>query len=371
MRWPKQTDRLPSRRLFIRRLGGMVFFFLPAGQWLSWLFGPPPEASISSVFFVDMASNQSESDSAASTFTPGYLSLHRSGELKRRGEILWQMMDICRLCPRECETKRLEGQKGDCGSTSRLEVSSFHPHFGEEDPLVGKGGSGTIFMTHCSLRCVYCINWQISMGGEGQVRSIDELAQMMLRLQQMGCKNINVVTPTHYTPHIVLALDKAASWGLHIPLVYNTSGYEKLEILRLLDGIVDVYLPDFKYFDGAMAHKYSSEARDYPERARAALKEMHRQVGVAKPAGDGIMYRGLMIRHLILPNGVSGTEQVTRWVASNLSTDTWFHLMSQYSPSYRAYQYKELSRSITRSEHQLAVEHARQAGLTNLHVQGG
>jgi len=360
---------LSSRRRFLKQVGALFVFLLP-GHWLSWFFGGGQMRSVSFNFSETMASKNTDPIDS-STFTPGYLRLHQSGELKRRGEILWQMMDICRLCPRECETKMLEGQKGDCGSTSQLEVSSFHPHFGEEEPLVGSGGSGTIFMSHCSLRCVYCINWQISMGGEGQARSIDEMAQMMLRLQQRGCKNINVVTPTHYSPHIVLALDKAAEWGLHIPLVYNTSGYEKLEVLRLLDGIVDIYLPDFKYFDGSMADKYSSGARDYPDRARAALKEMHRQVGIANAAEDGIMYRGLMIRHLILPNGISGTKQVAHWVAENLSQDTWLHLMSQYTPSYKAHQYQELSRPITRVELQRVIEHARRAGLTNLHVQRG
>ncbi len=303
------------------------------------------------------------------SYEPGYLKLHRSGELKRRGQILWQMMDICRLCPRECETKRLEDQKGDCGSTSQLEVASFHPHFGEEEPLVGDGGSGTIFMTHCSLRCVYCINWQISMGGEGRPRSIDELARMMLRLQSIGCKNINVVTPTHYVPHIVLALDKAAGQGLRLPLVYNTSGYEKTQILKLLDGVVDIYLPDFKYFEGDMAAKYSSDARDYPDRAKAALLEMHRQVGTAHPADDGLMYKGLMIRHLILPHNISGTDRIIAWIARHLPRDTYLHLMSQYSPSYHAREYPKLSRRITYGELNQAIQAARQKGLSNLNVQ--
>jgi len=319
-------------------------------------------------FFEDM-DRQSMNTTPGNSYEPGYLTLHRTGDLKRRGQILWQMMDICRLCPRECETKRLDGQKGDCGSTSQLEVSSFHPHFGEEEPLVGEGGSGTIFMTHCSLRCVYCINWQISMGGRGHTRSIEELSQMMLRLQSMGCQNINIVTPTHYLPHMVLALDKAAAAGLHIPLVYNTSGYEKTETLRLLDGVVDIYLPDFKYYDSSMAAKYSSDASDYPERVTAALEEMHRQVGIAQPGDDGLMNRGLMIRHLVLPNQISDTEKVTAWVAQNLSKDTYFHLMAQYSPSYKASQYPRLNRRITRSEYRHAIEVARQAGLTNLHIQ--
>lgn len=310
------------------------------------------------------------SRSEKTAFEPRYLELHRSGELKRRGEILWEMMNICDICPRECENNRLDGQKGDCGSTSQLEVSSFNPHFGEEHPLVGDGGSGTIFFTHCALRCVFCINWQISMGGRGQERSIGELASMMLRLQETGCKNINVVTPTHYTPHILLALDRAAAKGLRIPLVYNTSGYEKVETLKLLDGAVDIYLPDFKYFNGRMANKYSSEASDYPERAKAALLEMHRQVGVAKPASDGLMYKGLMIRHLVLPNGVSGTKEVIEWVANNLPKDTYFHLMAQYQPTYKANKYPQINRRITNREYNEAIQHARNMGLTNVNVQG-
>ncbi|MCF8335096.1 MAG: radical SAM protein, partial [Bacteroidales bacterium] len=304
------------------------------------------------------------------SFEPRYLELHRSGELKRRGNILWEMMNICDLCPRECENNRLDGQKGDCGSTSRLMISSFNPHFGEEESLVGDGGSGTIFMTHCSLRCVYCINWQISREGRGENRNIDELASMMLRLQNIGCKNINVVTPTHYSPHILLALDKAAKQGLRIPLVYNTSGYEKVEVLKLLDGVVDIYLPDFKYFQSSMAAKYSSGAREYPEMAKAALLEMHRQVGVARPADNGLMYKGLMIRHLVLPNGVSGTKDVIEWVARILPKDTYFHLMAQYQPAYEADQYSQINRRITRREYQEAVSHAQKMGLANLDVQG-
>jgi len=192
---------------------------------------------------------------------------------------------------------------------------------------------------------------------------------MMMRLQSMGCKNINMVTPTHYVPHMVLALDKAAAAGLHIPLVYNTSGYEKAETLRLLDGVVDIYLPDFKYYDDKMAARYSSDASDYPDRVKAALKEMHRQVGIAQPAEDGLMNQGLMIRHLVLPNGISDTGKVAAWVALNLSKDTYFHLMAQYSPSYKASQYPRLNRTITRGEYRHAIEVAREAGLTHLYIQ--
>jgi len=303
-------------------------------------------------------------------FEPLYLKLHRSGELKRRGEELWNIMKSCRLCPRECGVNRLEGQKGFCQASSQLEISSYHPHFGEERPLVGKGGSGTIFLTNCGLRCVFCINWEVSQGGMGTTRHIEEMAEMMLHLQKIGCHNINVVTPTHYSPHIVLALDSAAERGLRLPLVYNTCGWESIEILKNIDGIVDIYLPDFKYSDSAMAAKYSSEAYTYSEKTQAALLEMNRQVGVAKPARDGLMYRGLMIRHLVMPNGISGTKKVVEWIAENLPKDTYLNIMSQYRPIYKAFDYPELSRSITRTEYTEAVRWAREAGLTNLDIQG-
>lgn len=310
------------------------------------------------------------SEKTAGIFEPGYLELHNNGVLKRRGEKLWSMMERCELCPRMCGANKLKGERGFCGADSKLEIASYHPHFGEEKPLVGKGGSGTIFLSNCSLRCVFCINWEISQGGEGSRRSLDEFANMMLALQKMGCPNINFVTPTHYSPHILLAVDKAAAKGLRIPLVYNTCGWERVEILKILDGIVDIYLPDFKYSDGEMAAKYSSGARAYPEMTQKALLEMHRQVSVAKPAGNGLMQRGLMIRHLVMPNNVSGTKEVIDWIASNLPKDTYLNLMSQYSPMYKAVDYPEISRKITREEYSDAVNHAKAAGLTNLEIQG-
>ncbi|MFH1243507.1 MAG: radical SAM protein [Pseudomonadota bacterium] len=307
---------------------------------------------------------------AESDFEPGYLRLHRTGELKKRGKDLWEMMRSCELCPRKCGVNRLEGDEGFCQASAQLEISSYHPHFGEERPLVGKGGSGTIFLTNCGLRCVFCINWEISQGGIGEPRSIEDLAGMMLRLQGMGCPNINLVTPTHYSPHIVLALDVASGKGLRVPVVYNTCGWERLEILKMLDGIVDIYLPDFKYWDGKMAAKYSSGAESYAEITKTALLEMNRQVGVARPAGDGLMYRGLMIRHLVMPNGVSGTRQVIEWIAGNLPKDTYLNIMSQYRPMYKAFDYPAISRGITTEEYADAVRWARKMGLTNLDIQG-
>jgi len=273
-------------------------------------------------------------------FEPAYITLYKKGELRARGEKLWEIMKTCRLCPRECGADRLSGNEGFCHASSRLEISSYTPHFGEETPLVGKYGSGTIFFANCGLRCVFCINWEISHEGQGSARSIDDLASMMLDLQKKGCHNINVVTPTHYLPHIILALDTAAEKGLRLPLVYNTCGWERLDILTMLDGIVDIYLPDFKYSSGAMAATYSADAKIYPEITRKALIEMHRQVGVAHPDERGIMQRGLMIRHLVMPNNVGGTKEVVDWIAENLPNNTYLNLMSQY-----------------------------QAGLTNVHQQ--
>ncbi|MBW1781009.1 MAG: radical SAM protein [Deltaproteobacteria bacterium] len=278
-------------------------------------------------------------------------------------------MEACRLCPRECGINRLDGDEGFCQASSQLEVSSYHPHFGEERPLVGQGGSGTVFLTHCGLRCVFCINWEISQGGMGKARRLTELAEMMLHLQKIGCHNINFVTPTHYVPHIVLAVDMAAEKGLRLPLVYNTCGWERLDILKKLEGVIDIYLPDFKYSDDNMAKKYSSDAREYAEVTKAALLEMNRQVGVARPAGDGLMYRGLMIRHLVMPNGVSGTRGVIEWIAENLPKDTYVNIMSQYRPMYKAFDYPEIARRVNRTEFSDAIGWAKAAGLTNLDIQ--
>lgn len=308
--------------------------------------------------------------SARSDFEPGYVKLHRTGELKERARELWNIMERCALCPRACGADRRTGKKGFCKASAELVVSSHHPHFGEEKPLVGTGGSGTIFFSNCSLRCVFCINWETSIGGVGRTVRVEELAEMMLELQRIGCHNINCVTPTHYSAHILLALDIAAGKGLRLPLVYNTCGWESLEILKKLDGVVDIYLPDFKYSDGAMAAKYSSGAESYPRVTKEALLEMHRQVGVARPAEDGLIYRGLMIRHLVMPNNVGGTRDVIGWIAENLPKDTYLNIMSQYRPMHRAREYPEISRRITRKEYEDAVKYARKAGLTNLDVQG-
>jgi len=294
--------------------------------------------------------------------------MHRGGELRERGNKLWSMMEECELCPRMCGARRLDGERGFCGASSQLEIASWHPHFGEERPLVGRGGSGTIFMTHCGLRCVFCINWEISHLGDGIRKDIADMAAMMIELEGMGCANINVVTPTHYAPHIVQALDIAIGRGLDLPLIWNTCGWERLEVLELLDGIVDIYLPDFKYSDGEMAAKYSAGARNYPGVTQKALLEMQRQVGTAHPAPDGLVHRGLMIRHLIMPNGVSGTGKVIHWISENLPRDTYLNLMSQYTPAYKASRYPDISRKLKKKEFEEAVKFAERAGLTNLDI---
>jgi putative pyruvate formate lyase activating enzyme len=305
-----------------------------------------------------------------SGFTPGYVELQTSGVLRERAEQLWESMKKCKLCPRECGANRLAGEEGFCGSDDRLKIASFHSHFGEEQPLVGRGGSGTIFFSNCSLRCVFCINWDISHGGSRSITSEESLADMMLDLQNRGCHNINIVTPTHYSAHLLKALDLAAAKGLRLPLVYNTHGWERLEILRQMENVVDIYLSDIKYADDAMASCYSSGADSYPELSRAALLEMHRQVGIAQPAPDGLMYRGLMIRHLVMPNGVSGTKEVIGWIGQNLPKDTYLNLMSQYRTMFRAERYPDIARRLTLKEYQQAVKWAHETGLTNVDVQG-
>ncbi|THB78966.1 MAG: radical SAM protein [Desulfobacteraceae bacterium] len=307
----------------------------------------------------------------ATAFEPAYLKLHKTGELKKRAEKLWAMMETCQLCPRACGVNRLEGEIGFCRTPgATLAVSASHPHFGEERPLVGKGGSGTIFLTHCNLRCVFCQNWEVAQLGRGVERNLDELAKMMLALQQVGCHNINFVTPTHYSAHILRALDMAAGAGLQLPIVYNTSGWERLEILDILDGIVDIYLPDFKYWESAMSAKYSSGADSYPEMTRQAILAMHGQVGVAHPTKKGIMQKGLMIRHLVMPNNTGGSEKIMSWIARKLPKDTFVNIMAQYNPLYKAYDYREISRRITGKEYKKVVKRAKKLGLTNLDVQG-
>jgi putative pyruvate formate lyase activating enzyme len=302
----------------------------------------------------------------AGTFEPAYLRLERTGELKDRAEALWSIFKDCRLCPRRCGANRLAGEKGRCSSTAELKVASAHPHFGEERELVGQNGSGTIFFSNCNLLCAFCQNWEINHRGDGRFISHDDLAEMMLRLQRRGCHNINLVTPTHVNPHIVKALRVAIGRGLRIPLVYNTGGYDSLEVVRLLDGIVDIYLPDFKYMDGELSATYSSGARNYPEVAAQVIKEMHRQVGEVQVDSQRIATRGLMIRHLIMPHNIAGTDRFVRWVATELTPTTYVNLMAQYRPAHRAREFPKIARRPTREEIEQAFRWAREAGLQRI-----
>jgi putative pyruvate formate lyase activating enzyme len=299
-------------------------------------------------------------------FEPAYLELERKGELARREKELWSIYEKCRLCPRKCEVNRLAGENEVCKATDELKVHSAGAHFGEEEPLVGRYGSGTIFFSHCSLRCCFCQNWEIAHRGDGGAISHGELARAMLSLQARGCHNINLVTPTHMVPHIVRALRIAVARGLRLPLVYNTGGYDKLETIQKLEGIVDIYMPDFKFQDGERTHRYCAEAADYPEVAAAAIKEMHRQVGVLSRDERGIATRGVILRHLVMPHNLAGTERFVRWVADELSPETYVNIMDQYRPSHKAFDYPEIARPLSRAEWRQAVGWAKDSGLTNL-----
>jgi len=291
-----------------------------------------------------------------------YPGLHASGELARRAASALRLLESCRVCPHECEVDRTAGELGICGAGLLPSVASFGPHHGEERPLVGAGGSGTVFFTHCTLRCVFCQNFDISQRASGDVLSIHELAEVFGKVQAMGCENINLVSPTHYTPQILSAVDIAAGEGVTLPLVWNTSGYESLETLALLDGVVDIYMPDVKYAEPETADRLSG-ARDYPARAFAALREMHRQVGELQMDARGVATRGLLVRHLVLPGGLAGTAEVMRFVAREISADTYVNVMAQYRPCFRSGEVPEIDRPITTEEHAAALRLARESGL--------
>jgi putative pyruvate formate lyase activating enzyme len=293
---------------------------------------------------------------------PSYLRLYKSGELDERIAKLDKILESCGLCPRRCGANRLVGEEGFCRSGKELMVSSYGPHFGEEGPLVGTGGSGAIFLTNCNLDCVYCQNYEISHLGYGQVRSGPQVADVMVRMQESECHNINLVTPTHFAPQLVKAVKIAIGKGLKIPLLWNCGGYESIEVIRLLEGIVDIYKPDFKYGDNAVAEKYSN-APGYFQVAREVVKEMHRQVGDLMLDGEGIAYKGLLVRHLVLPNDLAGSEKVLRFIAKEISTGTYVNIMAQYRPCGRAPEFPELNMKPTLAEYRKAVDIARGFGL--------
>lgn len=299
---------------------------------------------------------------------PKYLKAYREGILQERADRLYRELKNCEICPRNCRVDRLEGKVGFCKTGKKARVYSYFSHYGEEPAISGENGSGTIFFSNCNLGCLYCQNYEFSQLGKGKEVEEEELASYILELQKEGCHNINFVTPTHVIAQILKALILAIEKGLSIPLVYNTSGYDSLEALKLLDGIFDIYLPDARYGDSGIAFKYS-QAKDYPTVNKTALKEMYRQVGKAKINDAGVIESGLIIRHLVLPNNLSSTDKIMRFIAQELSPDTYISLMSQYFPCHKAKDYHELSRRLRREEYSAAMEIMYSCGLHNGWVQ--
>ena len=298
--------------------------------------------------------------------TPCYLPLHQSGELARRATEAAKHLESCDLCARYCYVNRLQTLKGAvCHTGEKAVVHSYGAHHGEENPLRGTHGSGTIFFSWCNLRCQFCQNWEISQKGMGQETSAEELANIMLALQRQGCHNINFVSPSHVVAQIIAAVDVAAAKGLRLPLVYNTGGYDSPEALALLDRIIDIYMPDMKYADSEIAHRYS-HVRNYVEINRAAVKEMHRQVGDLLLDENGIALRGLLVRHLVLPNQLAGSEETLKFIAEEISTNTYINIMDQYYPCYRAGDYPQLDRRITSTEYNEALQSAHKYSLFRL-----
>jgi putative pyruvate formate lyase activating enzyme len=283
---------------------------------------------------------------------PSYLNL-TEGQWKERIEMALSLLESCEVCPHRCGVNRLKGELGFCKTGKNAIVDSYFPHRGEEKPIRGYRGSGTVFFSYCNMRCIYCQNYQISQLGEGREVSHEELSEMFLELQAMGCHNLNLVTPSHVVPQILSALYLAVQKGFRLPIVYNTSSFDSLESLRLLEGIVDIYLADLKYADREIARRYS-KVKNYPEVAMAAIKEMHRQVGDLILDERGIAVKGLLVRHLVLPNGLAGTEKVAEFLGS-LSKNMAVNVMDQYYPSYMAWKYPELSRRITQREYHQAL----------------
>lgn len=299
-------------------------------------------------------------------FEPAYRNLLRTGELKQRAELAWQHIECCDLCARRCRINRRLTTKGSiCQTGEQAIVHSYGPHHGEEDPLRGRMGSGTIFFSQCNLRCIFCQNWEISHKGVGRTVTPDELATMMMELEAQGCHNINFVSPSHVVAPIIAAVSIAAEKGLTLPLVYNTGGYDSIEALQLLDGIIDIYMPDMKYGDSEMGFKLS-RARDYVEVNQAAVREMHRQVGDLELDARGVALRGLLIRHLVLPQGCAGTEQVAAFLAREISPNAYLNVMDQYRSCYKADEYPPIDRFPTRAEYNAALEICEKYGLRRL-----
>ena len=301
-------------------------------------------------------------------FMPAYLETSKQGRLQEKVAAAQELLRCCKACPRQCRVNRWGNKSGVCKIGRWARVSSAFAHFGEEDCLRGWRGSGTIFFAGCNLTCVFCQNFEISQLGDGRELDAGQLAAEMLRLQAAGCHNINLVTPEHVVPQILEALPVAIAGGLRLPLVYNTGAYDSLESVRLMDGVVDIYLPDFKLWDPGCCGKYL-RAGDYAEAARAAIKAMHQQVGVLQVDEDGLALRGVLVRHLVLPGLLADTRSILQWLASEVSPDTYVNLMDQYHPAHKAetdLQFSEINRRLSRSEFRQSVEHASAAGLWRL-----
>ena len=303
------------------------------------------------------------------SFVPSYLKLHQTGELLARVEALEVMLGACTICPHDCGNNRLKDEIARCYSGYLPIVSSYTPHFGEEPALVGTNGVGNIFFGNCNLRCVYCQNYLISQNYKEEVKnevSFERLAEMMLELQAKGCHEIGFVSPTHFVPQIIKSVEIAVRLGLSIPLIYNTNAYDAVEVLRLLDGIIDIYLPDLKYSEDDMGYQYS-KIKEYPRHARAAIREMHRQVGSELVIGeDGLVKRGLIIRHLVLPNDIAGSKDALKWVKADLGQHTTLSVMSQYFPTHRALTMPLVDRKIRQSEYEKVL-----ALLDSLEMENG
>lgn len=294
---------------------------------------------------------------------PSYIRTRAEGTLDKRANELEGMLRSCTLCPRQCGVDRLSGSLGYCRAPADLLISSVFAHYGEEAPLVGVGGSGTIFLTHCNLKCLFCQNYEISMGGDGTLYSHKRLAAAMIELQRRGCHNINLVTPTHYVPQILKGLALAIDAGLSVPLVYNCGGYESLDVVRALDGIVDIYMPDIKFLNADLAKRYCN-APDYPEVVKEVTKEMQRQVGDLVTDDSGIAHRGLLIRHLVMPTLRENTREALTFIRNEISPNAFVNVMAQYHPCYQAFDHPEIARRPTMKEYTEAVEYARKIGLT-------
>jgi putative pyruvate formate lyase activating enzyme len=307
------------------------------------------------------------------SYEPGYIALYKTGELERRKQVLEERLAECDICPRECGVNRLEGKLGHCNSGFLPIVSSYCAHHGEEPVLSGNRGSGTIFFGNCNMRCIYCQNYQISQSPEVQKDneiSIKTLAERMLYLQnELCCHNINLVTPSHFVPQIVSALVAAVSQGLRLPLVYNTSSYDSLKTLRELNGIISIYLADIRYASNELGRKYS-RARNYVDHARAAISEMQRQVGDLIVDEDGVAQKGLIVRHLILPNDIAGSAESLNWLVKEVSPRVAVSIMAQYYPTHHAYKFKELNRKITPEEYQKVVDLVEKLNIENGWLQG-